>query len=105
MSSKSKNKEVKLKNNSSEIFENNNISKDNIKIDLDINDISNKPPKKNKNNEKVKLKPKKKKVSFNKHIDIIKVDCWKQYNSENTSEPNTNNQEKDSTTKCTCQIV
>jgi hypothetical protein len=42
MSSQSKKKEVKLNNNLSEIFENNNISKDNIKVDLDTNDMSNK---------------------------------------------------------------
>ena len=101
MSSQSKKKEVKLNNNLSEIFENNNISKDNIKVDLDTNDMSNKSSNKNKNDN---INLKKKKVTFNKHIDIIKVECWKQYNSENTSEPNTNNEKKDNTTKCTCQI-
>jgi hypothetical protein len=104
MSSQSKKKEVKHKKNLSEIFENNDISKDNIKIDLDTNDMSNKSINKNKKDEYGKMKLKKKKVSFNKHIDIIKVECWKEYNLENNVEPNTKNQEKDNTTKCTCQI-
>ena len=68
------------------------------------NDNNNKNNKNiNKNNEeKDDIKTKKKKVKFNRKIDVINVECWKKYNSENTVEPNVNNS-KD-TTKCTCEI-
>ena len=109
MSSQHKNKKEsnnKIKKKPSKIFDNDDISKDNIKIYLDTNDLSNdnKNSKNiNKNNEENNdIKAKKKKVKFNRKIDVINVECWKKYNSENTVEPNVNNS-KD-TTKCTCEI-
>ena len=105
MNSESNNKQqsMRMKKKSSELFYNNNISKENIKLELETNDVSN-DTKNNKDlNKKTGniIKLKKKKVKFNKKIEFIEVESWKKYNSENTVEPNINNKK---TIKCTCNI-
>ena len=95
MSSENKIKIHPTKKSSSKIFENDYINKENIKIELDNELIHQK-----KNNEQLN-KNKRKKVKFNKKIDVTSVESWKKFNAENTSEPNTNNKD---TTKCTCVI-
>ncbi len=105
MNSESNNKQqsMRMKKKSSELFYNNNISKDNIKLELETNDASN-DAKNNKDlNKKTEniIKLKKKKVKFNKKIELVEVESWKKYNSENTVEPNIKNKK---TIKCTCNI-
>ena len=123
MNSQSNNKQqsMRMKKKSSELFYNNNISKDNIKLELDTNDVSNDT----KNNKDLNKKTGNIIKFKNNHpdnliapykigeriaqikiqevipIEFVEVESWKKYNSENTVEPNINNIK---TIKCTCNI-
>ena len=98
MSSEIKKEKNCIKKTSSKIFENEEINKDNIKINIQEEKSENKNINKSKSNKKNDIKNKKKKVKFSKKIDITNVESWKTFNAENTVEP------RKQTTKCTCEI-
>jgi hypothetical protein len=98
MSSEIKKEKNSIKNTSSKIFENEEINKDNIKVNIQEEKSENKNNHKSKSNKKNDIKNKKKKVKFSKKIDVTNVESWKAFNAENTVEP------REPTTKCTCEI-